>query len=489
MPDITLLKREYYASALGLTDIEAAKMSISDLEHLFFTNTTPERSNNVGPPNLYNSSTVTLDYRIDHLTGALVSSPTWWATDFIPIEEGESYYVKCTWYKAYYDASKVFIKGVNTGSYITGTSFIAPPNAAFVRFSSFRFVDIPNQVVFKNDFILALPSTIPSVVGTEVNIYFNAIFPYDYSEYVIDVVCASGKQYTDKWTFTPTVAGTISIAINVYNSNNVLVVSQYTDVIVKALSVGTAVTKSLVIIGDSLTDNGSSPAVKLPVVFGAGDPMDITLLGTRGSDPGWHEGRAGWSAAFYCNLSTYGGISNEFWNGSAFNFSFYKTAQGYVTVNYVIIALGVNDVFSYETDTALNSGLPIIINQFSYMVTSILAAGSKVGIALPPAPATTQTAFGKSYDSSKTRNRYLRNYNALVRQLISVFAERTSENIYIIPSNVAVDPSTSFPLVTEALNANNAATTTVQNNAVHLSSEGYGQVTDVYRCWVKSFEV
>lgn len=38
MPDITILKREYYATSLGLTAAQAAIMSITDLEFLFFSN-------------------------------------------------------------------------------------------------------------------------------------------------------------------------------------------------------------------------------------------------------------------------------------------------------------------------------------------------------------------------------------------------------------------------------------------------------------------
>lgn len=48
MTDITILKREYYASALGLSDAEAAIMSISDLEYLFFGN--PPILNGAGSP-------------------------------------------------------------------------------------------------------------------------------------------------------------------------------------------------------------------------------------------------------------------------------------------------------------------------------------------------------------------------------------------------------------------------------------------------------
>ena len=49
MADIDFLKRQYYVSALGLTEAQAARMTINDLEHEFFSTASPTISG-IGSP-------------------------------------------------------------------------------------------------------------------------------------------------------------------------------------------------------------------------------------------------------------------------------------------------------------------------------------------------------------------------------------------------------------------------------------------------------
>lgn len=79
----------------------------------------------------------------------------------------------------------------------------------------------------------------------------------------------------------------------------------------------------------------------------------LTLLGTRGTAPNNHEGRAGWSIKDYCTASSKGGITNPFYNPTteSFDFSYYMTNQGYSSPDFVVIQLGINDLYGAAFDT------------------------------------------------------------------------------------------------------------------------------------------
>ena len=105
-----------------------------------------------------------------------------------------------------------------------------------------------------------------------------------------------------------------------------------------------------------------------------GEGHTLTLLGTLGdeSETNKNEGRAGWKATDYLTDKQYGGVTNPFYNPSTqtFDFSYYMSNQGYTGVDFVVLQLGINDLYnSVETDTlysttwsAINSGIKIILN-------------------------------------------------------------------------------------------------------------------------------
>lgn len=80
----------------------------------------------------------------------------------------------------------------------------------------------------------------------------------------------------------------------------------------------------------------------------------LTLLGTCGTTPIKHEGRSGWSAKNYCIDAEKGGVTNAFFNPTTekFDFSYYMTNQGYSAVDFVVIQLGINDLYGMDFDFA-----------------------------------------------------------------------------------------------------------------------------------------
>lgn len=340
---------------------------------------------------------------------------------------------------------------------------------------------------------IKLPPIIYGVVGKELNIYFeNIILCDNLDNYKIEVndFSSGGIQQNERYTITPTTAKVFSVNISVY-SNNQIVASAQTNINIKANTVGSGVNKKCLFIGDSITDGGVYTG-ELLNLFGAGDVMDITLLGTRGTAPNLHEGRAGWKASDYVGISGRDGITNAFWNPttSAFDFAYYMAQQGYAGVDVVGINLGVNDIFNYTDDTSLNSEITNVLNRFDTMLNSIKSynANTKVAFLITIPPSKNQDAFGKNYQSGQTQWRYKRNNFLFVNKLIDKYKSREAEGIYLIAVNTNLDTEHNMLTETVAINSRNTDTIVRQSNGVHPATSGFYQISDIIYYWLKCQE-
>lgn len=328
---------------------------------------------------------------------------------------------------------------------------------------------------------IVLPYTIYGVTGHELNIYFdNVINCENLIDYYIDVSGDLGQQFDNRWTVANPTAGTYPLQFRVYK-NGYLVGYAQTTVIVKAASVGSGVTKSLIYIGDS-TAQGMVQTGELISLFGS-DVMDITLLGTRGTAPNQHEGRPGWNTEQYFTTLDFNGSHNAFLNGGSFDFPYYMAQQGYAVPNYVVINLGINDA-------AQSKDLDAVVTYFEQMIDSIHAynAAIKVGINLVIPPAYMQEAFGRGNLNGLTRHDQKFRCFDLAKKCIEAFSGREGENVYVVPVNCNLDTVNNFPTQQVPTNSRNSTLVTVQNDAVHPAVSGYGQIADSIYYWIKSFE-
>lgn len=149
---------------------------------------------------------------------------------------------------------------------------------------------------------------------------------------------------------------------------------------------------SLLCIGDSTVDHDTMTATILSHF--AEKEVTCTLLGTLGdgSETNKNEGRAGWKATDYLTDKQYNGVVNPFYNPSTqtFDFSYYMTNQGYSGVDFVVLQLGINDLYSSgETDTLYSS----IWDAIKTIIDSILAynSGIKIILNLPTTPNSDQS--------------------------------------------------------------------------------------------------
>lgn len=429
-------------------------------------------------------------------------------SDFIPVSPSTQYSFPADSATriAYYNENKTFISGV----YPAVSPVTTPSSAKYVRYS-FLATQLNTQQFEKGSSVtsyeaygykflkqaglntssfvpeIKLPPTIYALVGKEVNVYFQNIFNDDITKYQVDVTCSVGVHQAERWTLIPSATGTHTLTITIFK-DYAAVTSASASIVIKSSTVGTGITKKILFIGDSTTNdpNYSSEVVNL---FGASEPMDITLLGTRGTAPALHEGRPGWTAKMYLENADFGGVTNAFYN-AGFSFSHYMTQQGYAGVDYVCINLGINDTFSFTDDTSLQSEITLILSRLQTMIDSIKAYNSniKIGMLATIPPSYSQDAFGKSYSNGQTQWRYKRNHFLWIKAYIDYFKSKEAQGIFIVPVTTNLDTVNNMPTETVPVNSRNSATIARQNNGVHPANIGYYQMADVFYYWIKSFE-
>ena len=194
--------------------------------------------------------------------------------------------------------------------------------------------------------------------------YFKNLLALDsnYAQVVPDAIYTNGitKDYI---SITYTSTGEKAMVGYVFDVNLSLV-EQQSDIKVNIADDNLSNCSALVI-GDSTVEQNVMTQ-KMLDAFTARDKT-LTLLGTRGTAPNLHEGRAGWSAKQYCTQSA----DNPFYN-NGFDFSHYMTAQGYSAVDFVVLQIGINDLYNvsiYNSDDKIAETMGYVCT----MIDSILA--------------------------------------------------------------------------------------------------------------------
>lgn len=333
-------------------------------------------------------------------------------------------------------------------------------------------------------FALNLPPKIYAVVGKEVSVYFDNLMIDDAAKYNFNVDCSAGQQQDERWTATPSTAGTAALSVAVhkdYSDVYDILTMGSASVVTAAAGAGTGVAKTYLQIGDSTT-KGMIELGTLADLFGA-DPMDLTLMGTQGASPNWHEGHPGKDTNYI-----YTNTASPFVFSGAFSFSQYMTAQGYPGLDFAGIHLGINDMYAQFADYQVDAQLAASMAQIEGMVTSIHAysASIKIGILLDIPPSRSQDSFGANDPCGQTRWRYKRNIILWVRRLIAQFGGRESGNVYLVPFGSNLDTTHNMAQTTVAANSRTSVTVARQVNALHPDAPGYAQMSDAVYYWLKN---
>ena len=192
---------------------------------------------------------------------------------------------------------------------------------------------------------------------------------------------------------------------------------------------------SLLAIGDSTVDHDTMTATLLSHFTEKG--KTLTLLGTLGDNSGTNknEGRAGWKATDYLTNRQYDGVVNPFYNPSTqtFDFSYYMTNQGYTAPDFVVLQLGINDLYNNYTaqETTWNA--------IKTMIDSIRAynSGIKIILNLPTTPNADQNKHSNCL--FLYRNAVIRYNNLAINNVAKDYTDATVRCSYC---HLILDPAT-----------------------------------------------
>ena len=508
------------------------KPSLGDLSE-FITDTVQDTESLIAPknttifefsPNLVNPDTEVIGEFVSQTNGTFYTSTTQTRSDYIPITGGEQYYLTTIDNNppgiryCFYDAYKVYISGVLVpDGTATAVIVTAPANAAYVVMSygrpmhgqmfvglyegstaffpfyekiSKKYIDYSAETP-----ILNLPAKVYALVGYELNIYFENLTE-KFEQYEWNVTCTKGMQLERGYRITPTADDVGSYTLTIRASASKDEYAEVTTIlIVTGASAGSGVSKKVMVLGDSTTNNGIA-VTKLNENF-SNDVMNITTIGTRGASPNNHEGRSGWTFYSYFNPPNAGdiaaGVENPWYNPSTetFDAAYYFANSGIAKPDWLFINLGINDTFGYTADSNLASAITTIKGRCDTMIASILSASpsTKIGLCLTIPPNHSQDAFGKAYACGQTRDRYKRNNVIWVNDLIDEYDGRESDGIYLIPIYTNLDTIYNMGFETLPVNARNTDITyesPIGNGGVHPVQSGYWQIADVYTAFLKA---
>lgn len=346
---------------------------------------------------------------------------------------------------------------------------------------------------------LAIPPIVYGVDGIETNIYWDGVFGswLRPEQFDIQVACARGQHLAHRWRIVPSTSGygaasdtdigDSSLRVSAYYDGS-LVAEKTVTFRAKPLTVGNGVTRKVLVIGDSLTEANTMTATLLADVAANGSSTyDVTLLGTQGSGDNKHEGYGGKSYNWH-----YSDVSSPFVFSGAFNFATYLSTNSYSmsSGDSVFFILGTNDFFHADTDAEANVAIGTAATALTAMITSIQAAVSGIkiwiGLVIPPPNEQNGPGIALIPNSLYSRDRFNRNLTLWRKYLLETYS--ATANIHLCQINCNLDTRNNFPTVTEAVNARNTATHTLQNNDVHPSTDGYEQMGDTLYCCLMGLE-
>lgn len=346
---------------------------------------------------------------------------------------------------------------------------------------------------------LLLPKVVYAAPGQETNIYFdNVILAPPGRAYLFDITCAKGKQFQNRWTFTPedADAGDLPLELEVRDMDDKIVARGSTTIRIGKPDGGHQ-TVSLLPIGDSLTQ-GAVYTGELLRLFNARG-ISLVLFGSSKTENSAnnHEGYGGWRFQDFAEKfepnpepGSPAKRSSPFvfagHNGVGLDVSRYlkENFQG-ASPEFITLFLGVNDNFGC-TDATLEKNITAMLGYSDKLIRAIRSACPKatIGIVPPVPPAASQDAFGADYGCGQTRWQYRKNQHRVVERMLEKFQGQEAQGIYLVPAYVNIDCLNNYPGAEQPANARATTNLRRMNNGVHPSAEGYQQIADSIFSWM-----
>lgn len=320
---------------------------------------------------------------------------------------------------------------------------------------------VPNILMKKE---MVLPINIPVVEGSEYRIYFNnTVMNGDISKFDKVIAQEGHKEVTIEEKYLKVLPDKDSATwrqnLTLTAASDTLpdVSKASTKFITVPKDAGKGLTKTILFLGDSII--GQDYYTQSVAELFEEDEMDVELIGTKGSEGVFHEGRGGWSSYDYCNEEIRYGEKNPFLKDGKFDFSYYMEQNKFEKVDMVVLNLGINDL----NQPGHNSHEEIISN-FNKIIKSIqkFNPDAKILIGLPTMP----FAKDATVSAKNTRLNFIKTLN-------DSFGKSEEEGLFLIPLYVNIDPFTDYKF--EASNPNGSLDVT---DTSHPAISGYQRLAE-----------
>jgi len=339
---------------------------------------------------------------------------------------------------------------------------------------------------------LTLPPVCYAVAGVPISLYYdNLVLTEKPEQYRFKVECGLGTEERRRWTATPCAAdaGDHPVSVSVSDAEGRVLQQGKLVLHVAKADAGAGRAIRLLIVGDSLTHATVYPNEIARLLSLPGNSA-WTMLGTH--RPAWaakgvaHEGYGGW---------TWEGFGNRYLakpdpagknRGSPFVFAvgggkpaidldhYFHASCGGERPDFVTFLLGINDCFSAnpEDPAAVDARIDAMFGHADKLVTAFRKAvpGADLGICLTTPPNARESGFEANYHGKYHRWGWKRIQHRLVERELEHFGGRESERIFLVPTELNLDPVDGYP----------------ENNGVHPNAVGYRQIGASIFAWIKS---
>jgi len=338
---------------------------------------------------------------------------------------------------------------------------------------------------------LTLPPVFYAVPGVETSVYYdNVVLTETPEQYRFTVRCDIGKCEARRWTVTPTDAavGDHAISVSVVDSTGKVLQQAKTTLRVVRRDAGKGKSVRVLIVGDSLTAASAYPT-EVARLLSLPDNPSWTLLGTRkpaSTVKGIaHEGYGGWTWKAFASRYEPKPEPEKRKISSPFVFPgadgkpaldlprYFKESCNGQRPDIVTFLLGINDCFGAKPDDpkAMDATIDGMFKEADTLLAAFRQAvpASDLGVCLTTPPNARESGFEANYKGKYHRWGWKRIQHRLVERQLERFAGKESQRIFIVPTELNLDPVDGYP----------------DNNGVHPNTTGYKQIGASIYAWLK----
>ena len=353
---------------------------------------------------------------------------------------------------------------------------------------------------------LTVPPRIYAVAGQELRIDFDNLVLTTNSEqykFTIGRPAASptaatadstaarwGTGFPRYWSLKPTArdVGTHRLNVAVRDAQGKPLAEATTELHVAPADAGAGRELALLIVGDSLTHATHYPNEWARLLNQPGNPK-WTMLGTHkpknAAEGVAHEGYGGWTWRAFVERYAPKPEPEKRIHSSPFVFAdaagkprldvgrYIAEKCGGRKPDFVTFLLGINDCFGAPPadPTKLDAHIDGVFQQADLLLAEFhkVAPEAKLAVCLTTPPNSREEAFQANYGDKYTRANWKRIQHRLVQRELEHFAGREAESIYVVPTELDLDPTDGYPA----------------NNGVHPNPSGYARIAASLHAWLK----